>query len=115
MHSTDKRVAMVRARTRALARQAERRVLTGLSALSICLLTALTWTVAQYTGVEHGVSPGELTGSSLLVSSAGGYVLVAVLSFAAAVVVTTLCFRFRRKQTETQTEAEKDKSKENAE
>lgn len=115
MRSTDRRVAMVRARVRALARQEEKRALIGFSALSIGLLAGLTWTIARCTGIAHDVSPGELTGSSLLAGSVGGYVLVAVLSFAAAVVITTLCFRFRRKQTKARDEAERDESNEEVE
>ena len=34
----------------------------------------------------------------LLRQDAGGYVLVAVVSFAAAVVITALCFRLRSKE-----------------
>ncbi len=34
----------------------------------------------------------------LLREDAGGYVLVAVVSFAAAVVITALCFRLRSKE-----------------
>jgi len=77
-------------------------MLTGLSALSLALFAALSWAVAECGGMRHGLTQGELAGSSLLADSAGGYVLVAVLSFAAAVAVTTLCFRYRRKQEEQQ-------------
>ena len=37
-------------------------------------------------------------GAMLLREDAGGYVLVAVVSFAAAVVITALCFRLRSKE-----------------
>ena len=37
-------------------------------------------------------------GAMLLRRDAGGYVLVAVVSFAAAVVITALCFRLRSKE-----------------
>ena len=115
MRSTDQRAALVHVRAQALARQKERKTFAGLSALSLCLLMALTWTIVQCAGAGHGLSPGELTGSSLLADSAGGYVLVAVLSFTAAVAVTTLCFRFQRKQTRMQEKEEAaDESKEEA-
>ena len=46
------------------------------------------------------VGPGQTSawgvfGAMLLREDAGGYVLVAVVSFAAAVVITALCFRLR--------------------
>lgn len=100
MRGTDERMALVAARAMALDRQRERREAAGLSALSGGLLTALLVTIGQLSGACHDPLAGELTGASLLAESAGGYVLVAVLSFAAAVIVTTLCFRYRRKHDE---------------
>ena len=46
------------------------------------------------------IAPGQAAawgsfGTMLLREDAGGYVLVAVVSFAAAVVITALCFRLR--------------------
>ena len=41
---------------------------------------------------------GGVFGAMLLREDAGGYVLVAVVSFAAAVVITALCFRLRSKE-----------------
>ncbi len=95
MRNTDERMALVTARTAALTREQERRTFAGLSALSTVLLSALLIVIGRFSGAGHGLSPGELTGSSLLGESAGGYVLVAVLSFAAAVAITVLCFRYR--------------------
>ena len=49
------------------------------------------------------VGPGQTAawgafGAMLLREDAGGYVLVAVVSFAAAVVITALCFRLRSRE-----------------
>ena len=49
------------------------------------------------------VGPGQpeawgVFGAMLLREDAGGYVLVAVVSFAAAVVITVLCFHLRKKE-----------------
>ena len=51
------------------------------------------------------VGPGQpeawgVFGAMLLREDAGGYVLVAVVSFAAAVVITALCFRLRNRETQ---------------
>ena len=43
-----------------------------------------------------GKTPTEDSGAMLLREDAGGYVLVAVVSFAAAVVVTVFCTRLRK-------------------
>ena len=49
------------------------------------------------------IGPGQpeawgVFGAMLLREDAGGYVLVAVVSFAAAVVITALCFRLKSKE-----------------
>ena len=108
MRGMEERIALVKARTRALARRRERKRLLGLSAVSICLTAALLDAIVRLGGAGHSLSAGELAGSSLLADSAGGYVLVAVLSFAAAVVVTTLCFRLRRRQETESNQDQKD-------
>ena len=43
----------------------------------------------------------------LLREDAGGYVLVAVLSFAAAAAITVLCFRLRNRETQKKGGADK--------
>ena len=50
------------------------------------------------------VGPGQTAawgvfGAMLLRKDAGGYVLVAVVSFAAAAAITALCFRLRNRET----------------
>ena len=51
------------------------------------------------------VGPGQTAawgvfGAMLLREDAGGYVLVAVVSFAAAAAITALCFRLRNRETQ---------------
>ena len=43
---------------------------------------------------------GQFTGTSMLDQSVGGYVLVGVISFAAAVAITLLCLRWKQKDSE---------------
>ena len=43
---------------------------------------------------------GQFTGTSMLDQSVGGYVMVGVLSFAAAVAITLLCLRWKQKDSE---------------
>ena len=49
-------------------------------------------------GRRAGTAAWGVFGAMLLRQDAGGYVLVAVVSFAAAVVITALCFRLRSKE-----------------
>ena len=58
------------------------------------------------------VAPGQTAawgvfGAMLLQEDAGGYVLVAVVSFAAAVVITALCFRLRIRENQKKGGADK--------
>ena len=58
------------------------------------------------------VGPGQTSawgvfGAMLLREDAGGYVLVAVVSFAAAAVITALCFRLRKRENQKKGGADK--------
>ena len=94
MYDTARRVALVKQRVRENTRRRQRREVISLSAACILLCAVLT----QAAGTV--VAPGQpeawgAFGAMLLREDAGGYVLVAVVSFAAAVVITALCFRLR--------------------
>ena len=97
MYDTARRVALVKQRVRENARRRQRRGIYGLSAACMLLFVVLT----QAAGTV--VAPGQTAawgsfGAMLLRQDAGGYVLVGVVSFAAAVVVTVLCIRFRSRE-----------------
>lgn len=52
-------------------------------------------------GTAHsGGTAGMYSGSTLLFEGAGGYVLVAVIAFTAAVITTVLCIRWKNKNKE---------------
>ena len=97
MYDTARRVALVKQRVRENTRRRQRRGIYGLSAACMLLFAVLT----QAAGTV--VAPGQTAawgvfGAMLLREDAGGYVLVAVVSFAAAVVITALCFQLRSKE-----------------
>ena len=97
MYDTARRVALVKQRVRENTRRRQRREVISLSAACILLCAALMQTAGTV------VAPGQTAawgvfGAMLLREDAGGYVLVAVVSFAAAVVISALCFRLRSKE-----------------
>ena len=97
MYDTARRVTLVKQRVRENTRRRQRREVISLSAACILLCAALMQTAGTV------VAPGQTAawgvfGAMLLRENAGGYVLVAVVSFAAAVVITALCFRLRSKE-----------------
>ena len=94
MYDTARRVALVKQRVRENNRRRQRRGIYGLSGACMLLFAVLT----QAAGTV--VAPGQTAtwgvfGAMLLRQDAGGYVLVGVVSFTAAAVITALCFRLR--------------------
>ena len=94
MYDTARRVALVKQRVRENTRRRQRRGIYGLSAMCMLLFAVLTQAVDTVVGPGHPEAGGAF-GAMLLREDAGGYVLVAVVSFAAAAVITALCFRLR--------------------
>ena len=95
MYDTARRVALVKQRVREMGRQRRRREVGGLSAVCLLLFAALMQAVGTLIGQGQTAAQGVF-GAMLLREDAGGYVLVAVVSFAAAVVVTVFCTRLRK-------------------
>ena len=97
MRDTARRVALVKQRVRENTRRRQRRGIYGLSAACMLLFAVLTQAAGTVVGPGQPEAWGVF-GAMLLREDAGGYVLVAVVSFAAAVVITALCFRLRSKE-----------------
>ena len=94
MYDTARRVALVKQRVRENTRRRQRREAISLSAACMLLFAALTQAAGTVVGQGQTAAWGVF-GAMLLREDAGGYVLVAVVSFAAAVAITALCFRLR--------------------
>ena len=97
MYDTARRVALVKHRVRENTRRRQRREAISLSAACMLLFAVLTQAAGTVVGPGQTAAWGVF-GAMLLREDAGGYVLVAVVSFAAAVVITALCFRLRSKE-----------------
>ena len=106
MYDTARRVALVKQRVRENTRRRQRREVISLSAACILLCAALMQTAGTVVGPGQ-TSAWGVFGAMLLREDAGGYVLVAVVSFAAAVVITVLCFRLRNRETQKKGGADK--------
>ena len=97
MYDTARRVALVKQRVRENTRRRQRRGIYGLSAACVLLCVVLMQTAGMVVGQGQPAAWGVF-GAMLLREDAGGYVLVAVVSFAAAAVITALCFRLRNRE-----------------
>ena len=97
MYDTASRVTLVKQRVREIARRRQRRGIYGLSAACMLLFAVLTQAAGKVVGPGQPEAWGVF-GAMLLREDAGGYVLVAVVSFAAAAAITALCFRLRSRE-----------------
>ena len=97
MYDTARRVALVKQRVRENTRRKRQRGIYGLSAACMLLFAVLMQTAGTVIGPGQTAAWGVF-GAMLLRKDAGGYVLVAVVSFAAAVVITALCFQLRNRE-----------------
>ena len=97
MYDTAKRVALVKQRMRENPRRRQRRGIYGLSAACMLLFAALMQAAGTVVGQGQPEAWGVF-GAMLLREDAGGYVLVGVVCFAAAAVITALCFRLRKRE-----------------
>ena len=97
MYDTARRVTLVKQRVRENTRRRQRRGIYGLSAMCMLLFAVLTQATNTVIGQGQTAVWGVF-GAMLLRQDAGGYVLVAVVSFAAAAAITALCFRLRNRE-----------------
>ena len=97
MYDTARRVTLVKQRVRETTRRRQRREAISLSAACMLLFVVLTQAAGTVVGPRQPEAWGAF-GAMLLREDAGGYVLVAVVSFAAAAAITALCFRLRSRE-----------------
>ena len=106
MYDTARRVALVKQRVRENNRRKQRREAISLSAACMLLFAALTQAAGTLVAPGQTAAWGNF-GAMLLRQDAGGYVLVGVVSFAAAAVITALCIRLRIRENQKKGGADK--------
>ena len=106
MYDTARRITLVKQRVRENTRRRQRREAISLSAFCLMLFTALAG-AADALIVRGQTAAWGAFGAMLLREDAGGYVLVAVLSFAAAAAITALCIRLRIRENQKKDGADK--------
>ena len=97
MYDTARRVELVKRQIRKNTRRRQKRGIGRLSAVCMLLFAALMQAAGTVVGPGQPEAWGVF-GAMLLREDAGGYVLVAVVSFAAAAAITALCFRLRNRE-----------------
>jgi len=112
VRTAEERIAALHGRMRARRRTRERikTALTGAAGIisATCLLIVF---LLEGKAIPDS-SAGMYSGAMMLFGDAGGYVLVAVVSFALAVIITVVCFRRQGKQKDGKFPADQRKTKE---
>ena len=106
MYDTARRVALVKQRVRENTRRRQRHGIYGLSAACMLLFVVLMQAAGTVVGPGQPAAWGVF-GAMLLREDAGGYVLVTVVSFAAAAAITALCFLLRSRENQKKGGADK--------
>ena len=103
MYDTARRVELVKRQIRKNTRRRQKRGIGRLSAVCMLLFAVLLQTADRVIG-QGQTDAGGSFGAMLLREDAGGYVLVAVVSFAAAaaVVLTVVCMRLHEREKQKQ-------------
>lgn len=107
MMDTGQRVELVKSRARQMRRRRDKHITGRLSLLSVTLCCCLIYGLGHFSSRSLGAVQG-LSGATMLLENAGGYVLVGVLCFIAAVVITVLCIRSREKAKKENGKSEED-------
>ena len=92
-YSSEEALQVIQSRGELLKEKRERRSVSELAGVSAVLFSVLVLMTAFFGQAKPGGPVNTVYGSTLLPSSAGGYVLVGVICFAAAVAVTVLCLK----------------------
>ena len=106
MYDTARRVELVKRQIRKNTRRRQKRGIGRLSAESMLQIAALLQPADRVVGQGQTAAWGGC-GAMLLREDAGGYVLVAVVSFAVAAAITALCFRLRIRENQKKGGADK--------
>ena len=97
MYDTARRVELVKRQIRKNTRRRQKRGIGRLSAVCMLLFAALMQTADRVVGPGQPEAWGVF-GAMLRREEAGGYVLVGVAAFAAAVVLTVVCIRLHERE-----------------
>ena len=95
MKTDSERIELMHKRARRIRNKDEFIRIAAYAAASIILLIGITAITMLESGAQHSIEGGQLVGTSMLDSNVGGYVLVAVIAFVVAVILTVVLIRYR--------------------
>jgi choline-glycine betaine transporter len=107
MMDTGQRVKLVKSRAWQIRRRQEKHITERLSLVSVVLCCCLIYAMGHFPDRSPGAVQG-LNGATMLLENVGSYVLVGVICFIAAVVVTVFCTRLRKKNNKQEEQTKED-------
>ena len=97
MRSTEERIDLMHAKVQEMHRVHDKKLITVLGGASVLMALILIVFTAYMVGAPGAITDTAMAGTSMLSESAGGYVLVAVVSFIVAVMITVACLKMQQK------------------
>ncbi len=94
-YSIDESMLQITAKSRELKIRKQRRNVGFIAGLLVLVFTAFVVAIYEYSGFGMVGTEYSNYGAFMLPNEAGGYILVGVISFAVAVIVTLICLRYR--------------------
>ena len=101
-YSIDDSVAMIEKKKKRLIYRRKLRNVRILAALTVVTMIAFVTVLWQYTDFSAVDGAYSTYGAFMLPEQAGGYIIVGVLCFASAVVITLLCLKYAQKKKQDQ-------------
>ncbi len=102
--TTEERVRSLHVKMEAFRLERERQKTGLVGAVSIVLAICLVILIFSVGGMHTGGPAGLYSGSTMLFTDVGGYVLCAIISFTTAVILTVACIRLKEKNDRTASE-----------
>ena len=107
--TTEERVRSLHRRMEDLRRRREKRKTAAIGAAGVILAACLLILIFGEGAAYGGSSVNSYSGAMMLFENVGGYVLVGVISFVAAVLITVMSIRWKKKQEEKTMQGETDR------
>lgn len=102
MRTNEERIARLHERAGEIKKKREKNMLRAMGGVCCVLVLGLAGLITHLGNGQHGITEGGLTGSSLLSDGAGGYVLVAVIAFAAGAAVALAARLYKERNSKKQ-------------
>lgn len=93
-YGLDESIARIESKKKAYLIRRKKRQIASLATAIVLLITASLVTMYRLTGFEPLANTASGYGALMLSDEAGGYILVGVISFVVAVVITLICIHF---------------------